>query len=303
MTMQPRSNVGEITEDAVESAMPVWMFQARKTREHKGVISQLVESHTLMPGKGITWVEPRMNQIEVQAVSANQWVDAPQQILPIDFVRITPSSYVSQLVIADSAKDHLQPLVWAKFSGQSETAHVRNLDIQGLRAFGEVTLAMGGPASQFSDTFVRNAVARLTSNADEPLEGAIRCVAHGFHLRAITQFYAQRGGGAGGSEISSGLTEKAVRNRFMGMLGGAETYVDNHIEIDANDDATALVFGRESMILIRDRIRRSESQRLPNWGEGGIAIYTRRKFAYGPRRPDIWAVRIFCDASAGSLTT
>ena len=285
----------------LELGMNTMMAAARMVREYKGQISQLCERHSLMRGSGYSWIEPRTGKVVAQDITPNQELDNPQQISIVDRLVITPTAKAVQVMITDDVKKRLDQKVWRQMGAQAQNAINRKMDIDGLTAFNLAGLSLGAAGGDFDHSTVRRARTRISHGGGEEMAmGAIRLVAHEYQLFDIENRLMDNVDSTNYGELSQGYSADMFRNGFRGKIGDVDTFVDGNIPVNGNDDAYAVIFPKEGMVIINDDVMSNETVRRGTYGEGADLVVHRSKYAYGPRNAHIWSARILSDCSAPS---
>ena len=263
----------------------------------------------LKQNTGLEWREPVFDQIQAFDINETEEWDNPQQMRLIRMLKIEPTGTATQVLITDRVARVLQRVAWMQLGGLREDAIMRQMDVKILTALNGAGTVLGGAGSTFDIHKLEDIASLIADNPDEPGRGQIQCVAHGHQIRQITAFFTEgigQAGMAGAWQNQSafgsvqGLTERVLREGFQGRISGVNIHKDNHIEIDAQDDAVAKVFVREAMVRILSEIVEFEDERLPRRGYGATNMISRSMYALGGRRPDIWMYGLESDASKPS---
>jgi hypothetical protein len=285
---------------SLRNGLPTVFAAARRTRDHKGVIPQLCERHTLKRGTGENWIEPVTGRVEAHDIAPDVRNENPQQIKIVGRLVIRPTAKAVQIMMPDDVAKRLDPKVYREMGQQGQMAVTRKQDIDGFIALNSAGTTYGSAGSSFDFNSARSGRAYGSGNAVEPAMGMYRCVAHAYQLLDIENALTTNIGAATYGETSSGMTAEIFRKGWMGNIGEVKFFEGNNIPINANDDAYAPLFPREAAVLVMDDIMSHEIQRDPNYGEGANIVHLRSKYAFGLRNPSVWVANILSDCSAPS---
>ena len=248
-----------------------WMHAgARAENEHMGVIPQLAERHTLRANTGTTWVRPVLNKLHAYPIIPDRRQNNPQRLKIIRVLKIVPRGVTVQTLIPDELQRHLSRVVFMQFGGKAEAAMIRYQDQEGLRALNALPNKFGTGAQLLDPLAIRSIASEMRANADDPFKGEIWCVAHRYQVHTIESF---------------------LTNNWSGKIGTCNIIEDQHIDTDG-DSALASIFGRASLLLVNDSIRRSATRREEDLGEGATTMFFRSKYNYGLENPAEWGGQI-----------
>lgn len=301
------SNTGPTNEQSVRDGIPYVIAGARATREYPAVVPMLCERHTLRRGQP-EYVEPQIDKLYAQHQNDSQWWDSDQQHRILRTTKVAAHGVVISVLIEDRLRNHLSPAVYAQFGMRAEEAMTRFQDIEGLQYFSAAGIT--GGSGDFNFDRIRNLATRMRGNTEEPIRGTIRCVAHPYQLHDLdSAILASMGisglGGrtstATGGEISDGLTARVLRMGFRDPVNDVILMPDGNIEIPSTNNAHAPVFARESLLLVREPIMTSETERETKFGLGATRMILRDIYGYGGRNSHIWMGRITSDATAPAI--
>ncbi len=276
----------------LQDSLPEWIMKARQVREFEGVVPQLVERQKLGEGLGLTWHEVSFAKLNAQAITETTVLDNPQQLSDTDFA-ITPTMIGIQTLITDRVALRISKTALAKTGGLAQNAIQRKKNDDGITMFdGFSTSYPGSGSTTLASGHISSAIAVITGNSTEPGNPPYRCVLHGFQLKDIDDEIVA---GVGTYPIDEGLTARVFKERFRGMIAGAQLYEDGNIPTTGNE-AKGAVFAQEAIVLVEGRAPRAVAVRKEEIGGGATAVYHYDEYAYGERL-DTWGVEIHSDAT------
>lgn len=270
---------------------------ARRVREHMGVVSRLCDRKKLKRGKGFSYNEPRLGQLEARDLPEHGFINDPQTHYIEEVISIRPRGVGIQTIITDTLKWHLNPMVFAQMGKQAQEAVTRKKDIDGLMAFNAATLTENN-AGAFNYHELRNFRYTMTAS-DDPAKGQVRVIMHGFQMKSIEDDLIDnvRQERQSYGEVSKGVTADVLRNGMtLRNVSGVRIFEDNNIRIRSSR-AKAPVFVKEGMLLVEDMIMSKATDRLEDYGEGATRLHLRDRYKYGSRRPTLWIGYIESDAT------
>ncbi len=283
---------GNTTTTNLTDSLPSWIMKARQVREFEGVVPQLVERETLGKGLGLTWNEVKFEKLTAQAITETTVLDNPQQLSDSKF-SITPTVVGIHTLITDRVGARISKIAFAKTGGLAQNAIQRKKNADGITMFDGFSNSYPGSGSTtLTSGHIGAAMALITGNSTEPGNPPYRCVLHGYQLRDIEDEITA---GVGTYPIAEGLTARVFKERFRGMIAGAQLYEDGNISTSSNQ-AKGAVFAQEAIVLVEGRAPRAVTNRKDEIGGGATAIYHYDEYAYGERL-DTWGVEIFSDAT------
>ena len=204
--------------------MPTVFAAARRTRDHKGVIPQLCERHTLKRGTGENWIEPVTGRVEAHDIAPDVHNDNPQQIKIVGRLVIRPTAKAVQIMMPDDVAKRLDPKVYREMGQQGQMAVTRKQDIDGFIALNSAGTTYGAAGATFNYNAARSGRAYGSGNAVEPATGMYRCVAHAYQLLDIERDLTNQIGDARYGEVSSGMTAEIFRKGWMGKVGDVDFF-------------------------------------------------------------------------------
>ena len=151
-----------------------------------------------------------------------------------------------------------------------------------------------GPIARSAPAAQTNAKGSCASNATEPMPPPYRVVLHGFQIKDIDDEIVA---GVGTYPLGEGLTASVFKERFQGMIKGAQLYLDDNITIDASADAKGGVFAQYALLLIEGRAPWSFVKHEPQRGGGGNSLFLYDEYAWGERGGGVGVYEIYSDAT------
>lgn len=285
---------GNTITSTLADSLPTWIMKARQVREHEGVVPQLVERQKLGKGLGNTWNEVSFDKLTAQSITESTVLDNPQQLSDSKF-SITPTMIGIETLITDRVAQRISAVALAKTGGLAQNAIQRKKNADGITMFDGFSTSYPGSASTtLASGHISAAMAVITGNATEPGNPPYRCVLHGYQLKDIDDELIA---GVGTYPIEEGLTARVFKERFRGMIAGAQVYEDGNISIATSTSAKGAVFAQEAIVLVEGRAPRAVAVRKEEIGGGATAVYHYDEYAYGERL-DTWGVEIWSDATA-----
>jgi len=284
---------GDTITGSLKDSLDSVVASARQVREYEGVVPQLVDKHTLAKGTGLDWKEVDIAQLVAQNVQETTNLDNPQQ-LSDTAITITPTVVGLQTFITDRVALRMNQKAFAKLGGLAQNAMQRRKDEDGLTQIDAATTSLAGAGVTLLSGHIVAAVARISSNATESGPKPIRCVLHGFHIKAL---FDELVAGVGTYTMEEGPTARVFQEGFKLPIAGAEVYEDGNITIDSSDDAKGGVFSQMGIILVQGFMPRAETRREPQKGGGGTSVFHYDEYAYGERSSGNWVYEILADAT------
>ena len=285
---------GSTTTDALQDSLPTVKSEARIVREHEGVMQQLVDKYTLGKNIGNTWEEVSLAQLTAQTITETTELDNPQQLSDALF-QVTPTDIGLCTFITDRVAARISKNSYARTGSLVQNAIERKKDLDGITVLDGATTSLCGTGTTLSSGYIRAAVSRIQTDANEPGIPPFRCVLHGYGVKDIEDELLA---GVGTYPVGEGLTARVFAEGFKGMIGQAQVYIDGNITVDSTPDAKGGVFSQQAIVLIQGRAPRIYTKFDPALGGGGNYLYHYDEYAYGERSVGNWLYEIFHDATA-----
>ncbi len=287
----------ETTTSALSDSLNSVVAQARITREQEGVMSQLVEKHTLEEGTGLTWNEITLGKLTATAVTETTRLNNPQQMADVNFA-VTPTVSGIHTVITKRTQARIDRKAFTRLGELGQNAIQRKKDIDGLLVLDGGT-SLCGAGVTLTSNYITAARYRISSNTTEPGRPPYRCVLHGFQLKDLSD---ELTAGVGTYPITDGLTANVFKNGFKLPISGAEVYEDGNITVDSSSDAKGGVFAQEGIVLVQGRSPWKFTREEPDLGGGADSVWLYDEYAFAERlaagTTSGWVFEIYSDATA-----
>ena len=284
---------GNTTTGSLTDSLPDVISSARIVREQEGDMPQLVEKQTLGEGIGLSWNEVTFDKLEAYDVTETQEHDNPQQISDTPFA-VTPTVTCVETCITDRVAARISKNAFAKIGSLAQNAIQRKKDKDGLTMLDSFSNSYCGAGSTLTSGHVSAGMGLITGNATEPGNPPYRCVLHPYQIHDIEDEIVA---GIGTYVVNEGLTARVFKEKFRGMIAGAQLYPNGNITIDSSTDAKGGVFAQEALVLVQGRAPRLHTEWTPKIGGGATKVYHFDEYAYG-ERVDTWGVELYSDATA-----
>lgn len=270
---------------------------ARAVGEYEGVMSKLVEKHTLEENSGLTWNEVSFAKITAQNVSETDRLNNPQQAVDTNFA-ITPTITGIHMVFTDRVKRRISSLAWAKLGQLAANAMVRKLDTDCLLVLDGFT-SLGGANTTLNSGLIAAGAARVKGNATEPAVGPVYTVLHPFQIYDLHQELVS---GVGTYPVPEGVTARVFQEGFKLPVAGTDVFADGNISIDSSDDAKGGTFARQGIVLVEGKAPWKETDRDGSLGGGADVVWLYREYAAAERlaggSTSAWGYELYSDATA-----
>lgn len=261
---------------------------------------KLVDRQTLTEGTGTAWREFLANTLAAQDAGENDILDNDQQ-LDGSVITVTPTLVAITTFIGDRVRLRLNPKAYATFGQLAQQAIDRKKDQDILLIFATAGTTLAGTGTTLTSGNLSAAVERISADPQEPWNGPICCVLHGY---GIADIRTEAIGGIGSYPIPEGYSADAWKNGVTGLaIDGAEIYKDGLISVDSTPDARGAVFARGTggaIILVQGKSPWKAMERVENKGYGGWRAYIRDEYAVGERSAGNWLYGVLHDATAPS---
>lgn len=287
----PSGNTYTSTLDVSE---PLIINSARRTREYKGKMVQLVDKHTLGRNQGRTWFEVLMAQLTSSRGSETTRFNNPQQ-LSDSRIGLTPEVIGVHTVLSERMNLRLSSTVLAQLGALSQESNQRLKDTDGLALSDAASVTLGGTGTTGTFGHLSAGVTRIKGNTTEPGMDPIRIVAHGFQIKPVQDQI----GPIGTYPIPEGPTAGVYRNGyFQGPIAGGEMFEDGNVRVDSVPDAHGLIFAKMAIILVQGRSPWQKTRDEPDLGGGATSHWLYDEFVFGERSPGNWLFRWLTNATA-----
>lgn len=227
------------------------IMQARFTAEEQSLMAGLITRYDIGNVAGTTIQVPKYPA--VTAADLTEGTDLTSSTVSTSGVTVTVGEVGAQVLLTDMAAmgagNPAQEL--GTVLGNS-IATKMDKDIIALFDGFSASLGAAGQEITVADLFK----AAATLRANKAL-GPVYAVVHPFHAYQLsanlTNTFANPNGGD--------LQNEAMRNGFVGSVGGIEVYQSANITVDSSDDAKGCVFTREAMCIAMKRDFNLETER------------------------------------------
>ena len=288
--------VGDTITQSLADSIPSMVASARQVREQEAVMAQVTDRQQLAQNTGTVWNEVSMEKLtSAQGITESTTLDNPQQLVDTNLA-ITPTLTGIQTVVTDEMAMRISRKSLAQTGGLAQAASQRKKDEDGLTAIDGATTQLAGAGQTITSGHVAAAVARISSDTDEPGQQPYFGVFHGHQIK---DFQDELTSPVGTYDISSdGLSARAYREGFRGMISSCRIVEDGNLTIDSEFDAKGGVFAKRAIVLVESRTPKVEQKRMPELGGGATAFYHYDGFAYGERSAGNWLYEVAGDATA-----
>jgi hypothetical protein len=268
---------------------------ARQIREQEGVMTQVVDVHTLGEGIGLSWNEVSFNKITAQSATETTELDNPQQLVD-NLLSVTPQLIGITHVITDRVQARISSASLAQIGTLGQNAITRKADQDGLATLDSATTSLGSAGTTLTSGHASAAVNRIQGNATEPGPGPYRFVHHPFTFKDIQDELVA---GINTYPVESGLTANVFAQGFRGMMFEAQVYKAGNLSIDSANDAKGGIFSQMAIVLIRGRAPRIVPVRNEKLGGGATELVHWDEYAFGIRQ-QAWLFEMYFDATAAT---
>ena len=286
---------GITTTGAVADSLPTIINEARQIREQEGVMTQVVDVHTLGEGIGLSWNEVSFDKITAQTVTEITELDNPQQIVD-NLLTVTPQVVGITHVLTDRVAARISANAFAQIGTLGQNAIMRKADSDGLTILDSATTVFGAAGTTLTSGHVSAATNGIQGNATEPGPPPFRFVHHPFTIKDIQDEIVA---GLGTYPIESGLTARVFTQGFRGMAFEAQVFKAGNLTIDTANDAKGGVFSEMGIVFIRGSAPRIIPVRNEKLGGGAVELVHWDEYAFGIRQ-QAWIRELYMDATAAT---
>jgi len=284
---------GETFTSNLANSLNTMVAEARLVREYKAVAAELVERHTLSPQTGLDWREISVARGTAQRVPETSRLNNPQQLTDT-VLSITPSVIGIQTTFSDRVILRIAKETWRVLGAWRQNAINRLVDTDILAVADSAGTSIPGAGSTLVSGNIQAMGIRISGNTTEPAPDPIRAILHSFQTHDLT---TELTGGIGTYPTGEGITADVYRNKFRGMIGSVEVFVDDNINIDSSTDAHGMVFAKAAVLHIEGRSPYTRTKDEPDLGGGGTSIYLYSENGNGQRSANNWLFRCLSDAT------
>ena len=227
------------------------IMQARFTAEEQSLMAGLITRYDIGNVAGTTIQVPKYPA--VTAADLTEGADLTSSTVSTSGVTVTVGEVGAQVLLTDMAAmgagNPAQEL--GTVLGNSIAT---KMDKDIIALFDGFSTSLGGAGTEITVADLFKAAATLRANK---ALGPVYAVVHPFHAYQLsanlTNTFANPNGGD--------LQNEAMRNGFVGSVGGIEVYQSANITVDSDDDAKGCVFTREAMCIAMKRDFNLETER------------------------------------------
>tara|TARA_R100001460_G_scaffold94218_2_gene136254 strand:- start:565 stop:1398 length:834 start_codon:yes stop_codon:yes gene_type:complete len=227
------------------------IMQARFTAEENSLMAGLITRYDIGNVAGTTIQVPKYPA--VTAADLTEGTDMSSSTVSTSGVTVSVGEVGAQVLLTDMAAmgagNPAQEL--GTVLGNSIAT---KMDKDIIALFDGFSTSLGGAGTEITVADLFKAAATLRS---AKATGPVYAVVHPFHAYQLsanlTNTFANPNGGD--------LQNEAMRNGFVGSIGGIEVYQSANITVDGSDDAKGCVFTREAMCIAMKRDFNLETER------------------------------------------
>jgi len=241
----------ETTSSTLSSLFSEIILAARFTAEENSLMAGLVTRYDIGNVAGKTIQVPKYPAIT--AADLTEGTDMGATEVTTSHVNVTVGEVGAQVVLTDLA---------AMGSGNPAqelgtvlgNAIATKIDKDLIALFSGFSSGLGAAGQEITVADLFKAAATLRSNK---VTGSMAAVVHPYHAYQLsanlTNTFANPNGGD--------LQNEAMRNGFVGSIGGIDVYQSANVTVDASDDAIGCVFSPEAMCIAMKRDFNLETER------------------------------------------
>tara|TARA_S200002703_G_scaffold129824_1_gene117002 strand:+ start:261 stop:1094 length:834 start_codon:yes stop_codon:yes gene_type:complete len=227
------------------------ILQARFTAEEESLMLGLVTRYDIGDQAGKTVQVPKYPAITAGDLTEGD--DMSSSTVSTTSQTITVSEVGAQVVLTDlAAMGAGNPA--EELGTVLGNAIATKIDKDLIALFDGFSTSLGGAGTEITVADLMKAAATLKNNK---ARGQMAAVVHPFHayqLKAnLTNTFVNPNGGD--------LQNDAMRNAFVGQIGGIDIYESSNLTIDGSDDAKGAVFVPEALAIAMKRDFNLETQR------------------------------------------
>lgn len=227
------------------------ILQARFTAEEESLMLGLVTRYDIGNVAGKTVQVPKYPAIT--AAGLTEGTDMSSTTVSTTSQTITVSEVGAQVVLTDlAAMGAGNPA--EELGTVLGNAIATKIDKDLIALFDGFSTSLGGAGTEITVADLMKAAATLKTNKARGQMAAVVHPWHAYQLKAnLTNTFVNPNGGD--------LQNDAMRNAYVGQIGGIDIYESANVSIDGSDDAKAAVFVREALAIAMKRDFNLETQR------------------------------------------
>jgi N4-gp56 family major capsid protein len=227
------------------------ILQARFTAEEESLMLGLVTRYDIGEVAGKTVQVPKYPAITAGALT--EGTDMSSTTVSTTSQTITVSEVGAQVILTDLA---------AMCAGNPAeelgtvlgNAIATKIDVDLIALFDGFSTSLGGAGSEITVADLMKAAATLKTNKARGQMAAVVHPYHAYQLKAnLTNTFVNPNGGD--------LQNDAMRNAYVGQIGGIDIYESSNVSIDGASDAKGAVFVPEALAIAMKRDFNLETQR------------------------------------------
>lgn len=227
------------------------ILQARFTAEEESLMLGLVTRYDIGNVAGKTVQVPKYPAIT--AAGLTEGTDMSSTTVSTTSQTITVSEVGAQVVLTDlAAMGAGNPA--EELGTVLGNAIATKIDKDLIALFDGFSTSLGGAGSEITVADLMKAAATLKTNKARGQMAAVVHPWHAYQLKAnLTNTFVNPNGGD--------LQNDAMRNAYVGQIGGIDIYESANVSIDGSDDAKGAVFVPEALAIAMKRDFNLETQR------------------------------------------
>lgn len=227
------------------------ILQARFTAEEESLMLGLVTRYDIGNQAGKTVQVPKYPAITAGALT--EGTDMSSTTVSTTSKTITVSEVGAQVILTDlAAMGAGNPA--EELGTVLGNAIATKIDKDIIALFDGFSTSLGGAGTEITVADLMKAAATLKTNKARGQMAAVVHPWHAYQLKAnLTNTFVNPNGGD--------LQNDAMRNAFVGQIGGIDIYESSNVSIDGSDDAKGAVFVPEALAIAMKRDFNLETQR------------------------------------------
>ena len=227
------------------------ILQARFTAEEESLMLGLVTRYDIGNVAGKTVQVPKYPAIT--AAGLTEGTDMSSTTVSTTSQTITVSEVGAQVVLTDlAAMGAGNPA--EELGTVLGNAIATKIDTDLIALFDGFSTSLGGAGTEITVADLMKAAATLKTNKARGQMAAVVHPWHAYQLKAnLTNTFVNPNGGD--------LQNDAMRNAYVGQIGGIDIYESANVSIDGSDDAKGAVFVPEALAIAMKRDFNLETQR------------------------------------------
>ena len=227
------------------------ILQARFTAEEESLMLGLVTRYDIGEVAGKTVQVPKYPAITAGALT--EGTDMSSTTVSTTSQTITVSEVGAQVILTDlAAMGAGNPA--EELGTVLGNAIATKIDTDLIALFDGFSTSLGGAGTEITVADLMKAAATLKTNKARGQMAAVVHPYHAYQLKAnLTNTFVNPNGGD--------LQNDAMRNAYVGQIGGIDIYESSNVSIDGSDDAKGAVFVPEALAIAMKRDFNLETQR------------------------------------------